>query len=506
MLNKSWMLTVPGALMLCAAPAWAVDLRDAVQSALSTNPEIRQAVSNRAATEEELQQGKGRYYPVISVQGSAGVEDLHNPTRKDLGIADHTLWPVEGDIIADELVYDSGGREAEIRRQAARSDAAAARVQERSEYVALNTSRTYIDYILQQRLVAIAQDNVTFHEKLAGDLREGVAKGSISIADQQQAEERLQAARAKVTQAKEDLDTAAITFRTYTGVPIDTVSMPPDLAQCMPGSLDEAEAAARQENPRIREAMADLATSREEVRAAKAELGPTFSIQGRARAGHDIDGFEGKTTDLQALGVLKWTIFNGGIKEANVREQQQRESEVHGRLFERTRAAEEDVRTAWSRLQNQTALASELETQGRISDDLLLSYREQFNIGRRSLLDVLDAQNSRYVVQDQTETARLAKLYAQYQVLASENRLIQCLGVQAPAAAIQSEMARYHVNPIPPADLLENSIPVPLLAPASAPAGGMAPPPPPAPEGAPPPPPPPPPAVSPQGQRGDGGR
>ena len=50
-----------------------------------------------------------------------------------------------------------------------------------------------------------------------------------------------------------------------------------------------------------------------------------------------------------------------------------------------TRAAEEDTRTAWSRLTNQTALVSELETQARISDDVLLSYREQFNIGRRSL-------------------------------------------------------------------------------------------------------------------------
>jgi adhesin transport system outer membrane protein len=463
------MLTIPGALLLCAAPAWAVDLREAVQSALSTNPQIRQAVSNRAATEEELEQGKGLRYPTISVQGSAGIEDLHNPTRRELGIANHTLWPIEGDLIFDQLVYDSGGREAEIRRQAARTDSAAARVEERSQYVALNTARTYIDYLLQQRLVAIAQDNVTFHEKLASDLREGVSNGSISIADQQQAEERLAAARAKVTQAQEDLDTAGITFRTYTGIPIDTVSLPPDLSQCMPANLEEAEAAARNENPLVREAMADLATSREEIRAARAALGPTFHIEARARAGHDIDGFEGRTTDLQALGVLRWTLYNGGTKEANVREQQERANESHGRLFEQTRAAEEDVRSAWSRLQNQTALTSELEAQGRISDDLLLSYREQFNIGRRSLLDVLDAQNSRYVVQQQTETARLAKLYAQYQVLASENRLIQCLGVQPPAAAMPTEMARYHVNPIPPADLQENSIPTPALAPAPGP-------------------------------------
>ena len=471
MIKKHWTMIVPGAVLLCASPAFGVELRDAVQSALTTNPEIRQAVANKAATQEERVQGQGLWYPRISVEGSAGVRSLRNPTRRSIGLADQTLWPIEGDLIVQQLLYDSGGREAEIRRQASRTDAAAARVEERSEFVALNVSRTYIDYLLQQRLVAIAQDNVTFHERLAADLREGVSKGSISIADQQQAEERLQSARTRVTEAREDLDTAAITFRTLTGVPIDSVAMPPDVSQCMPATLEDAEALARGNNPRVQEAIADLNTAREEVRAAKADIGPKFTLEGRARAGHDIDGFAGRTTDLQALGVLRWTLYNGGIKEANVREQQNRADEVHGRLFQVTRQAEEDTRTAWSRLTNQTALVSELETQSKITDDVLLSYREQFNIGRRSLLDVLDAQNTRYNVQQQTETARLAKLYAQYRVLAAANKLIECLGVQMPAAAVPSERERFHVNPIPPADLQETSVPYPAMAtPAAAPA------------------------------------
>ena len=333
--KKHWTIIVPGAVLLCASPAFGVELRDAVQSALNTNPEIRQAVANRIATQEERVQGQGLYYPRVSVEGSAGVRSLRNPSRRNAGIADGTLWPIEGGLVVDQLVFDSGGREAEIRRQAARTDAAAARVEERSEFVALNVARTYIDYLLQQRLVAIAQDNVTFHERLAGDLREGVAKGSISIADQQQAEERLQAARTRVTEAREDLDTAAISFQSLTGMPVDSVSMPPDLSQCMPPTLADAEATARQNNPRVREAIADLSAAREDIRAARSELGPRFNIEGRARAGHDIDGFEGKTTDLQALAVLRWTLFNGGIKEANVREQQARADEVHGRLFQR---------------------------------------------------------------------------------------------------------------------------------------------------------------------------
>ena len=470
-MKKHWTLMIPGALLLCAAPATAIELRDAVQAALQTNPEIRQAVHNKLATQKERRQAEGLWYPRVSVEASAGARNLRNPTRRNLGIADDTLFPLEASVTADQLLTDMGGREAEIRRQASRTDAAAARIEERSEYVALNISRAYVDYVLQQRLVAIAEDNATFHERLAGDLRQGVSQGSISIADQQQAEERLQSARARVTEAREDLDTAAIQFRTLAGIPIDSVTMPPDVQQCMPATLEEAEALARQHNPRVQESIADLSTARELIRAAKAEMGPRFNLEGTARVGDDVDGFSGHTTDLSARVVMRWLVFNGGTNIANVREQQARADEAHARLFEMTRRAEEDTRSAWSRLTNQGRLVGELETQNRVSDDLLLSYREQFNVGRRSLLDVLDAQNTRYNVQAQLETARMARIYAQYRTLAASNRLIECLGVTMPTEAWSDERTRYKVNPVPAQDLQENSLPLPAMGP-PAPTGG----------------------------------
>ena len=465
MTRKHWTLLVPGAVLMCASPAFGVELREAVQSALNTNPEIRQAVANKQATREERRQAQGLWYPRVSVEGSAGLRSLRNPTRRALGIADDQLEPIEGQLIVDQLLLDMGGRNAEIRRQAARTDGAAARIEERSEFVALNVSRAYIDYMLQQRLVAIAQDNATFHERLAGDLREGVARGSISIADQQQAEERLQSARVRVTEAREDLDTAAIQFQTLTGVPIDSVSMPPDLSSAMPASLVEAEAMARDNNPRVQEAIADLSAQREVIRGAQSELGPRVNLEGTARYGQDIDGFQGRTRDLQGRLVMRWKIFDGGTNTANVREQKARADEAHARLFEQTRRAEEDTRSAWSRLTNQSRLVTELETQSKVSDDLLLSYREQFNVGRRSLLDVLDAQNTRQNVQAQAETARLAKLYAQYRVLAASNRLIEALGVSMPTEGWSDERGRFYVNPIPPSDRQENSFPLPLMGP-----------------------------------------
>jgi adhesin transport system outer membrane protein len=101
-----------------------------------------------------------------------------------------------------------------------------------------------------------------------------VQQGSISPSPtQQQAEERLQAARARAIEAREDLETAAIAFQTLTGLSLDSVSVPPDLSAQMPATLAEAEASARNNNPRVQEAHADLASQREVVRAARSDVG-----------------------------------------------------------------------------------------------------------------------------------------------------------------------------------------------------------------------------------------
>lgn len=438
-----------------AAPSQAIDLRDAVQTAVTTNPEIQQAAHNKEAIEFERKQAQGLYGPRVSVEGSAGVRWLKNATRRSIGIDDDTLYPVEGDLTVEQLLIDFGRARSEVKRQAARTDGAANRVEERSEFVALNVSRHYIDYLLQQRIVAAAEDNVAFHDRLAGDLRQGVSQGSISIADQQQAEERLQASRVKLTEAREEQANAAIAFQQLTGVSIGQPTVPPDLRAQVPPSLDEAVDIARTQNPLVLEAMADIDAARAEVSGAKAELAPRISLEGRARVGHDIDGFSGRTEDYMGRVVLKWNVFDSGINRNKVNEMVSRESERRSRLHQVSRQAETDVRTAWTRLEAQTRLVGELEQQSRVSDDLLLSYREQFNVGRRSLLDVLDAQNTRYNVQIQAETARLAQLYAQYRVLAAANKLMDALGVNPPPSSLANARERYKVKSVPASEVME---------------------------------------------------
>ena len=443
--------TAPGA--MAQDGSGAVSLQDAVAVAMKSNPEIIQAQMNKEAIEFERRQAQGLYAPRVDLEASAGIRRLENQTRRTLGIADDELYPLEASAVADWTVLDFGRRRGELSRQAARVDGASLRVVERSEFVALQVARQYFDVLLQQRVVAASQDNVTFHQMLVGDLGKGVEQGSISIADRQQAEERLQAALVRETEARQDLTNAMITLRRLTGLDIDQVVVPPNLASALPPSLDAAVGQARTRNPRVREAQADVDASHGMIKAAEGDLYPTVGLEVRGRVGDDIDGFRGETNDVQGRVVLKWNVFDGGINRAKVQEMVRRASESRYRLHQMEREAEEDVRTAWTTMESQADVSAKVERQSQVSDDLLLSYRSQFNVGRRSLLDVLDAQNTRYNTQVRLETTRFSQLFAQYQTLAAVNGLLDAMNIAPGAGAGETEREQFDYGPPAPAEL-----------------------------------------------------
>ena len=437
----------------------AVTLQEAVAVAMTSNPSIAQAQYNKEAIEFERKQAQGLFLPRVDIEGSAGIRSLRNPTRRSLGIANNELYPLEAQGRAEWTVFDFGRRRGELHRQAARVDGASLRVLERSEFVALQVARQYLDLLLQQRVVAASQDNVGFHQVLVGDLTSGVEQGSISIADQQQAEERMQAAMVRQSEAEQSLQEAQNALKRLTGLDIDQVQMPANFAAQMPTNLDEAVGAARSNNPRVLEAKADVDAANAMARSAKGDLYPEIGVDAVGRYGEDVDGFRGETTDLQARVFMRWNIFDGGINRAKYQEMVRQSSQARYRLHEVEREAEEDIRNAWSQLNTQTRVTEQLGRQSTVTDDLLLSYRSQFNVGRRSLLDVLDAQNTRYNVQVRLETAKFSKLFAQYQTLAATNRFLDGLDVAPGAGAGETERQEYNYGPSAPAERQYRTMP-----------------------------------------------
>lgn len=451
--------TTAAAALLAAGEASAVSLKDSIAISIDANPEIGQAIENREAIQFELRQAAGLYLPSVDVEGSAGARRLNSPSRRALGIDDDTLYPVDIGVTATQNIFDGYERRGELERQAARVDGASFRVLERSEFIALQVTREYFEILLQHRIIANIRQNVAFHRQILGDISAGESSGSLTAADRQQAQERLFAARAQLKQAEEDLASAKIRFNKLVGVPVGSAALPPAISHALPRGLQDAIGTARKNNPRIKIATADIDAAAALVKKARAGYYPKLFLEGRARTGNDIDGAEGHTDDLQGRVVMKWNIFRGGIDAANEQEQIRRTSEERLQLHQVHREVEEAVRISWERKHRQRELAGIYGQQLNTNKQLVSSYRQQFGVGQRSLLDVLDAQNSRFNSAVLRDTAVYASRFADWRLLAATGTLLDTLGLSAPEQAVAIAREEVGVPATPPAETYRRTKP-----------------------------------------------
>jgi adhesin transport system outer membrane protein len=445
---------------LLTAGAQAQSLREAVSLTLKTNPQIGAAIENKEAIAFELRQARGLFMPRVDFEASAGRRELER-----LGGASATgqtrYSPIEAGVTATWKLFDGGSREAEVDRQASRVDGAAIRVLERSEFLALEVTREYLETILQRRLVSIAEKNVAFLSDTLSRIRANVSSGSLTDADLRQGEERVLSARARLIEARQELSAAHIRFNRLVGINLTRPSTPASMASRIPKSVDAALGLATRNNPRLQIASAEIDAASALVRAARSKLAPEFFLEARGRVGRDVDGVVGRTNDAQGRAVMRWNLYNGGIDVANIEEQNKRVAEAQFLRDQVLREIREQVKLSFDRRARQAELSAALSRQLSAGDRVVSAYNDQFAVGRRSLLDLLDAQNTRYNAEVLLETARTSALFAEYRVLAATGQLVKTLGLQPSPHATAYARADANVPPTSTADILQQRSPPP---------------------------------------------
>lgn len=436
------MMAAASLCVLCS-PAHGMDLPEALSIAVKDNPDIGEAIANRRATEQELEQARGLYLPSVDFEASIGPELRDSRVTRLAGTDGDWFTRRDASLSLRQLLYDGGGTDAEYDRQASRLDAASFRVMERTELIGLDVTEAYLDVLRQLELVQIAAENVRYHDRLSGNLR-GRSEGGVGrLADRQQSEERLEAARVTAVEIARSLDEARNRFRRLLGVLPEELVVPSPVSASLPGSLDEALSIARESSPTLRLARSDVDTARAEYDAADSRFYPTLNVEVTGRTGEDLEGDNtGTDSDVRALLVLRYNIFRGGIDTANLREQVHRQSESQQRLAGREREVEELMRNAWDSLDRARERRALLERQVSVSKDVVTTYGEEFRVGRRALLDSLDAQNALVGAQVDYATARYAEMLAEYRVLAIAGRLLDTVGVDRPAEAASFSAGR----------------------------------------------------------------
>ncbi len=401
-------------------------LADTVQYTIRTNPEVLQSAANRRAIDFELRQAKGLYYPQIDLRAGVGPEWSDNTS-----VNSTTLTRYESRVTLQQRLFDGFETQSEKERQAARIDAAASRVRERSEFLGLNAVEFYLDVLRTTAIVGQAVANVTAHRRVLGAVQTRFRGGQSGIGDVHQAEARVANAEATLVSSRRSQREAVIQFQRVVGQEPDDLVRPQTDEAALPGSSFEAVEIGIQNNPTIKLAQADVDVSKAEISATKVDFWPVANLEVSGGANRNLDGIRGSNNDFSALVVLSYNLYRGGIDEAEKFEFVERHAESLHRLADLKRQVAEEVRQAWNGMTKARERLGALNDQVAADAKVVVVYRQEFQIGQRDLLDLLDSENELFNSRVQAITEDYVAQFGGYRVLASMGQLLNVLGVKS---------------------------------------------------------------------------
>lgn len=420
--------------MVLPVAASALSLKDAILYVLEANPEIKAAEANKQAIEFELDQAQTFWAPRFEFEGRAGYSANNGTTVSDLPAADSAIPGYEVIARVRQRLFDGYEARSEIERQAYRVDGAALRVLERSEFLSLEAARVYAEVLRSRDLVSLARNNLVYHRDVFGRIEQGFSNGVVGIADLQQAEERVFLAEDTLTQFQLSAAEIEAEFLETVGIAPDALGSIPAVATGIPSDVDAALAVARQTNPTIRFLQADVGASEALSRKVDSNRFPTLDLEAQGRYGEDVDGFEGKVDDAEIGLVLRYE-FQGTQNRALRQEHIRRSNERRAHLLSQTRLVEREVRQSWANLQSASRRISILSRQAAMAGELRSSYEQEFEVGARSLLDILNTQNGLFQAQANLINARSLEVFIRYRLLAAMGVLLPTLGIEPPVDA-----------------------------------------------------------------------
>jgi adhesin transport system outer membrane protein len=417
-----------------AARAEPFSINDAIRQAMTTNPGVGEAAANRRATESELRQSQGTLLPQIRLEASAGPEKLHRyitPAPINNGVYQNGR---QASIVIRQTLFDGFASINEVWRQAARVDAAAYRVLERTELIGLDAAEAYIDVARYVRLVGLADNNLRVHRDVRKNVLARFSGGRAGEGDAQQAEERVAAAEAILADFRVSLDVARAKYRNVVGLEPINVRFPSRLGK-MPVSKSESLSVAYRYNPTLRAARADTDAAKHAFDATTGAFVPNVALEGRAARGVDSVLYAGQHDEVSGKVVVSWDIFRGGQDSWRRNEAAERMIEQQHRNARLQRDALESIDKAWAArtITNDrvAALVRDVEAARRT----FAAYNKEYELGQRTLIDVLNAQNQLFNAMVSLTSARGVTVFADYQLLAAMGQLSAYLKSAPPVEA-----------------------------------------------------------------------
>lgn len=401
----------------------ALTLQEGVSEVLSTNPIVQERLHNYKATLEDLRITESQYLPSLDYSGNFGKDKIDSLAT---GPNSRTLYNYEHSLQLTQNLFNGFGTLYEADYQKARILAAANHYIENANDVAYSFINQYVAVLKARDTLVVAKESVTFHQEVFTKVKKLFDSGSTTRSEFEKIDTSLSLAQSNYIVAQNNLEDALFNLERVLGryVKAEELTVAPFVG-VLPASENEMKDFAKEHNPSVLVSHYNIKSAEAQRHAAYKNYYPKIDAYARKSWAEDISGTLGKD-ERSIIGIkISYNLYRGGADEAQIAKsltQISREQETKRDVI---RKLDEQGRLAWSAKTYITQQLDFLQKYAKTSAKTLELYQQEYDLGRRTLLDLLVAQNDFVAARSQVIKAQNDLLFSHYRILDAMGTMVQ---------------------------------------------------------------------------------
>jgi outer membrane protein, adhesin transport system len=409
-------------------------LKGAVERAILQNPEVKLRFHNFEASQEERKSAEGAWLPRVDLEAATSVNETLTPSLASSKRYDANRATLQ----LRQTLFDGFATMNEVRRLSHAQQASFYDLQSASNQIGLEAARAYLDVLRYRELVEMAADNLLTHQEVHGRLSQKVQAGVGRRVDLEQASGRMALAESNwITEVSNLHDVSARYQRLVGDIPAPNLNAPEPMAKTMPQGIEYLRGAVAK-NPDFLSSVATLRAYRADMRLRKSALYPTLELRASQSFETNQSGVTGDYRDSSVALVLNYNLFRGGSDMARVKQYAAKLNVAYDLRDKACRDVWQTGQIAYNdayRIGTQIKLLQQHELS---TSKARVAYQQQFEIGQRSLLDLLDTENEYYESRRALANAEYDLQLAQFRVLAASGSLLESLQLKPLSSELPS--------------------------------------------------------------------
>ncbi len=428
--------------MLTSSYTTADTLYEAVQYGMIANPDILLNTAKGLSAKQAIDKAKGGLYPSIDVTGGFGRQRSVNPTLAAIDdTPSTTLNIVESAVELRQRLFAGGGIINEVKRNQYLTEAQKWKTQGIAEDLALEITKNYFAVLLHERLYAYSIENLKAHKAVFKMIKERADAGITRTAEVDQANARLALAEANKISALADLQEVKINYAKTVGKWPENLQMPHVPARkSLPNNLARIIEKGLDNHPTVKSSYADIKEAKAQYDVARAAYYPEVNLVLNSSKNKNLGGLIGPNDSDTVAVRMNYNAFRGGADAARIRETAYQVQEAYETKNRTLLELKETIRLAWNAYVASALRIQPLKQHVTASRKTRTAYQDEFKVGKRTLLDLLDSQNEYYQSQIELARAENDEILSRYRILNGMGCLLKYLNLRLPVNVVNNDV------------------------------------------------------------------